>query len=73
MIELDLPDPVAAASIGQVYKGRLRSNNAPVAVKIQRPNCEESIALDLFILRWYSKQLQRVLRFLGRPFLLLLD
>lgn len=50
---LDFPEPVAAASIGQVYKGRLKSNNLKVAIKIQRPNCEESVAVDLFILRMY--------------------
>lgn len=41
--------PVAAASIGQVYKARLRSNGQDVAVKIQRPNCEDAIAVDLYM------------------------
>lgn len=45
------PSPVAAASLGQVYKGVLRSNNEPVAVKVQRPGVRDSIALDIFILR----------------------
>ena len=35
----------------QVYKGVLRSNNEPVAVKVQRPGVRDSIALDIFILR----------------------
>lgn len=35
----------------QVYKGRLRSNGAVVAVKVQRPGVRESIALDIHILR----------------------
>lgn len=63
---LDHPEPVAAASIGQVYKGTLKSNGAKVAIKIQRPHCEESVAVDLFILRWYAAQLQRALALLGR-------
>ncbi|KAJ1452251.1 ABC1 family-domain-containing protein [Pelagophyceae sp. CCMP2097] len=55
--ELVEREAIAAASIGQVYKARLR--NVPgsplVALKVQRPACEEIIALDLFILRWYAK------------------
>jgi len=58
--------PVAAASIGQVYKAKLRSNGAKVAIKIQRPNCEENIAVDLYVLRWYAQQIQKVLRLLNR-------
>ena len=61
IIELEFPDPIAAASIGQVYKGRLKSNGAEVAIKIQRPGCEELIAIDLFILRWYAQLVQRLL------------
>lgn len=44
------PDPVAAASLGQVYKGRLKTGEA-VAVKVQRPGLAGRITLDLFILR----------------------
>lgn len=65
-LTLDHPEPVAAASIGQVYKGTLKSNGVKVAIKIQRPNCEESVAVDLFILRWYAAQLQWSLSLLGR-------
>ena len=43
-------DPVAAASLGQVYKGRLKTGEA-VAVKVQRPGLAGRITLDLFILR----------------------
>ncbi|GMH63410.1 hypothetical protein TL16_g03704 [Triparma laevis f. inornata] len=46
--------PVAAASIGQVYKATLKATGETVAIKIQRPDCEETIALDLYILRWWS-------------------
>lgn len=42
--------PVAAASFGQVYKGRTIDGQS-VAVKVQRPNLLHSIALDIYILR----------------------
>ncbi|KAF6003626.1 hypothetical protein F1559_003682 [Cyanidiococcus yangmingshanensis] len=61
------PVPVAAASIGQVYKAYLRDgNDTPVAVKVQRPNCENIISLDIHILRELSGVLSRVLTFLRR-------
>jgi len=48
------PDPVAAASLGQVYKGRLKTGE-DVAVKVQRPGLARRITLDLFILRQLAK------------------
>ena len=42
--------PVAAASIGQVYKGKLHTGER-VAVKVQRPGVLRRIALDLHISR----------------------
>jgi predicted unusual protein kinase regulating ubiquinone biosynthesis (AarF/ABC1/UbiB family) len=44
------PDPIAAASLGQVYKGKLPTGEV-VAVKVQRPGLAESITLDIYILR----------------------
>lgn len=44
------PAAVAAASLGQVYRGRLH-DGTEVAVKVQRPGMAEAIALDLFLLR----------------------
>lgn len=44
-------DPIAAASVGQVYKGALAENGKEVAVKVQRPGILAEIALDLYILR----------------------
>lgn len=44
------PDPIAAASLGQVYKGRLMTGEA-VAVKVQRPGVLETVTVDLFIIR----------------------
>eukprot|EP00871_Galdieria_phlegrea_P000948 jgi/Galph1/1854/GphlegSOOS_G524.1 len=45
-------EPAAAASLGQVYKAQL--DNVDVAVKVQRPDMAENIALDTFILRWFA-------------------
>ncbi len=42
--------PVAAASLGQVYKAELL-DGTEVAVKVQRPNMLESITLDLYTVR----------------------
>lgn len=44
------PKPIAAASLGQVYKGRLKTGET-VAVKVQRPYVVETVSIDLFIIR----------------------
>lgn len=57
------PQPIAAASLGQVYKGKLKTGET-VAVKIQRPDLRERITVDLYILRrlsaWANKNIKRV-------------
>ncbi len=45
------PTPVAAASLGQVYRARLHSGEE-VAVKVQRPNLLPTLTLDLCLMRW---------------------
>ena len=52
------PEPVAAASLGQVYRARLKTGE-DVAVKIQRPRLHQTISFDLQVLR-------RIARFLDR-------
>ncbi|XP_004506473.1 protein ACTIVITY OF BC1 COMPLEX KINASE 3, chloroplastic-like [Cicer arietinum] len=43
--------PIAAASLGQVYKARLKNSGKLVAVKVQRPGIEEAIGLDFYLIR----------------------
>jgi predicted unusual protein kinase regulating ubiquinone biosynthesis (AarF/ABC1/UbiB family) len=45
------PHPVAAASLGQVYRGRLITGEE-IALKVQRPNLRPVITLDLYLMRW---------------------
>uniref|UniRef100_A0A0A0LL41 Protein kinase domain-containing protein n=1 Tax=Cucumis sativus TaxID=3659 RepID=A0A0A0LL41_CUCSA len=53
------PSPIAAASLGQVYKGRLKENGDLVAVKVQRPFVLETVTIDLFIIRNLGLVLRR--------------
>ncbi|XP_048500888.1 uncharacterized aarF domain-containing protein kinase At1g71810, chloroplastic isoform X1 [Beta vulgaris subsp. vulgaris] len=53
------PQPVAAASLGQVYQARLRTTGQVVAVKVQRPGVKAAIALDIFILRFAAGIIRR--------------
>ncbi|KAK2988147.1 hypothetical protein RJ640_020629 [Escallonia rubra] len=43
--------PIAAASLGQVYKAQLKYSGQVVAVKVQRPGIEEAIGLDFYLIR----------------------
>ncbi|KAF7825336.1 protein ACTIVITY OF BC1 COMPLEX KINASE 3, chloroplastic-like [Senna tora] len=45
------PSPIAAASLGQVYKAQLKHSGKLVAVKVQRPGIQETIELDFYLLR----------------------
>ena len=50
--------PFAVASIGQVYRARLRQEQVYVAVKIQKPYSNELFARDLVLIRWIVRLLQ---------------
>ncbi|QDZ25764.1 UbiB-like protein kinase [Chloropicon primus] len=55
------PEPVAAASLGQVYIAHLKKRDpktggrVKVAVKVQRPYVLETVTIDLFIVRSVGK------------------
>jgi len=44
-------EPVAAASLAQVYRARLRESGEYVAIKVQRPDIREMVSKDLYVLR----------------------
>lgn len=48
-----------AASLGQVYKGRLKENGDLVAVKVQRPFVLETVTIDLYIIRYLGLGLRK--------------
>lgn len=65
-------NPIAAASLGQVYKGRLRSGEA-VAIKVQRPDIAAGIALDMYILRGIALWLRKTFKFVRSNLAAILD
>lgn len=52
--------PIAAASIGQVHRGRLK-NGDEVVIKVQRPDIENIIAVDLEILTHLASLMEQYL------------
>jgi aarF domain-containing kinase len=54
------PEPVAAASLGQVYKATLRETGETVAVKVQRPAVLETVSLDLYLARQFGLLLRKL-------------
>jgi len=52
-------EPVAAASLGQVYRATLRDSGQDVAIKIQRPDIMDQIALDMHLIRTVVPVLKR--------------
>ncbi|GAB4290188.1 MAG: AarF/ABC1/UbiB kinase family protein [Oscillatoriaceae cyanobacterium] len=67
------PEPVAAASLGQVYKARLLTGEV-VAVKVQRPNLKPVLTLDLYLMRLGAKLLGKWLPLnLGHDLTLIVD
>jgi predicted unusual protein kinase regulating ubiquinone biosynthesis (AarF/ABC1/UbiB family) len=56
---------VAAASLGQVYRARVRETGIEVAVKVQRPGVLEAIAIDMHLLRNAAALAKRLLPWLN--------
>ncbi|MGB3765887.1 MAG: AarF/ABC1/UbiB kinase family protein [Phormidesmis sp.] len=57
------PNPIAAASLGQVYKGELATGET-VAVKVQRPGLAEQITKDIYVIRvianWATNNVKQI-------------
>ena len=66
------PGPVAAASLGQVYKGKLPTGET-VAVKVQRPDLLEQITLDVYILRGIAAWVQKTFKKIRSDLVAILD
>lgn len=49
--------PLAAASIGQVHRARLKQGGAEVVIKVQRPGLERLFETDLSIMHWLAELL----------------
>jgi predicted unusual protein kinase regulating ubiquinone biosynthesis (AarF/ABC1/UbiB family) len=54
-------EPVAAASLAQVYKAVLAEDGREVAVKVQRPKILETVSKDLYVLRRAAEVYQRLM------------
>jgi len=55
-------EPVAAASLAQVYRATLRETGEEVAVKVQRPGALGVISKDLYVLRRLADVTQPLIR-----------
>jgi ubiquinone biosynthesis protein len=64
--------PVAAASISQVHRARLRTGEE-VAVKVQRPGIQEEMVSDILIMMFFAELLERFVPSLrkNRPVMLI--
>lgn len=67
------PSPIAAASLGQVYKARLKSSGKLVAVKVQRPGIEDAIGRDFYLLRGVGSLINKYVDFITSDVVALID
>jgi len=54
-------EPIGSASIGQVYKAKLKSTGEDVAIKVQKPNSREVIESDVRIMKFLAIRIDRYL------------
>lgn len=54
-------EPIGSASIGQVYKAKLKSTGEDVAIKVQKPNSREIIESDVKIMKFLAIRIDRYL------------
>jgi ubiquinone biosynthesis protein len=50
-------EAVAAGSIAQIYRARLRAGGAWVAIKVQRPDIRPIVEIDLEFIAWFAQAL----------------
>ena len=50
-------EPIASASLAQVYKARLRKDGRVVAVKVQRPGITKVVDADLELIHFFARQI----------------
>eukprot|EP00403_Amphidinium_massartii_P020491 CAMPEP_0178400598 /NCGR_PEP_ID=MMETSP0689_2-20121128/15872_1 /TAXON_ID=160604 /ORGANISM="Amphidinium massartii, Strain CS-259" /LENGTH=889 /DNA_ID=CAMNT_0020021399 /DNA_START=21 /DNA_END=2690 /DNA_ORIENTATION=+ len=55
-------EPVAAASLAQVYRAVLRETGEEVAVKVQRPGALQTVSKDLYVLRRLADVVQPLIK-----------
>lgn len=51
--------PLGSASIGQVYRARLKSTDEEVAIKVQKPHSREIIESDIEIMKFLAVRIDR--------------